>query len=100
MSQNYDCKKQPSVHENDNNILMKFRRKLILGKYWKTHSEMYSVKCCKNNFLFYKIHCKSVTMVTTPTYFLPSTLKKELKGLQLYMFLIHCALWLRAFVGN
>ena len=33
MSQNYDCKKQPSVHENDNNILMKFRRKLILGKY-------------------------------------------------------------------
>ena len=33
MSQNYDCEKQPSVHENDNNILMKFRRKLILGKY-------------------------------------------------------------------
>ena len=43
---------------------------------------MYSMKCCKNKFLFYKIHCKSVTMVTTPTYFLPSTLKKELKGLQ------------------
>ena len=40
------------------------------------------MKCCKNKFLFYKIYCKSVTMVTTPTHFLPSTLTKELKGLQ------------------